>query len=166
MLALVVGTFFWYFDLLDDEEEHVQGEEGAREVEGEGEEGDEVQIPETMPEDAIFIPFSLTRQLPQTFYKGSDPEWQSFIKFKRDRDREPKVRSRLHDPYPTYFRSSDYLPEELVSMVGSYFSGMKSMQKALGTPMKVKDSWIDALVPEGPPPEYERSGCVNSPPLN
>ena len=45
-----------------------------------------------------------------------------------------------------------------MSLVASYFSGMKSMQRGLGTPMKVRDVWIDAIVPEGPPPEYERSG--------
>jgi len=48
--------------------------------------------------------------------------------------------------------------EELALLVGSHFSGMKSMQKGLGTPMKVKQFWIDVIFPEGPPPDYERSG--------
>jgi len=49
-------------------------------------------------------------------------------------------------------------PEELALLVGSHFSGMKSMQNGLGTPVKVKQFWIDVIFPEGPPPEYERSG--------
>ena len=99
VLTIVVGTFVWYFDLLDDDEDKHAAEEVEKEEEGEeGEEGEEeeVEIPETMPEDAIFIPLGLTHQRPQTFYKGSDPEWQSFVKFRRNRDRETKVRSRLH----------------------------------------------------------------------
>lgn len=97
----------WYFDLLEDiDEEDLKGDSKAATPhfhtaeelkEGENdEEGDhEVEVPETMPEDAIFIPLGFTRQRPQTFYKGSDPEWQSFLEFRRDRDREKAVRSRF-----------------------------------------------------------------------
>lgn len=58
------------------------------------EDEDDVQVPETMPEDAFFIPLGLVRQLPHTHYKGSDPEWQSFVEFGRDRERTTAVRSR------------------------------------------------------------------------
>ena len=61
---------------------------------GKVEEDDDVDdIPEVMPEDAIFIPLGFTHQRPQEFYKGSDPEWQSFLEFRRDREREKAVRS-------------------------------------------------------------------------
>jgi hypothetical protein len=53
---------------------------------------------------------------------------------------------------------TDHTPEELALLVGSHFSGMKSMQKGLGTPVNIKQFWIDVIFPEGPPPEYERSG--------
>jgi len=60
----------------------------------EGEEKEEdVQIPDEMPEDAIFVPLGLARKLPQTFYKGTDPEWQSFIEFSKDKKRSQLVRS-------------------------------------------------------------------------
>lgn len=54
---------------------------------------DDVQVPETMPADAFFIPLGPTRQLPPMHYKGSDPEWQSFVEFGKDRDRSTAVRS-------------------------------------------------------------------------
>lgn len=63
------------------------GEEEEEDVEG------EVQIPDEMPEDALFIPVGLTRQLPQEFYKGTDPEWQSFIEFRKDPGKEKVIRS-------------------------------------------------------------------------
>lgn len=54
---------------------------------------DDVQVPETMPEGALFIPLGRVRQLPHTRYKGSDPEWQSFVEFGNDRDRRAAARS-------------------------------------------------------------------------
>lgn len=36
-------------------------------------------------EDAIFIPFGFVHELPRTYYKGTDPEWQSFFEFSVDR---------------------------------------------------------------------------------
>ena len=60
----------------------------------------------------------------------------------------------------TKLLSIDIGVEELATLVGSYFSGMKAMQKGLGTPVKVKQFWIDVIVPDGPPPEYERRGYV------
>ena len=54
---------------------------------------DGVQVPETMPEDAFFIPLGRVRQTPETHYKGSDPEWQSFVEFGQDRARPAAVRS-------------------------------------------------------------------------
>lgn len=53
----------------------------------------DVEVPEEMPEDALFIPLGITRPRPQEFYKGSGPEWQSFIEFNKDRDRQNAVRS-------------------------------------------------------------------------
>ena len=61
----------------------------------EDEDEDDVQVPENMPEDAFFIPLGLVRQLPHTHYKGSDPEWQSFVEFGRNRERTTAVRSRF-----------------------------------------------------------------------
>ena len=112
-----MGTVLWYFDLLEEVEEEDQEKDDqaatphfhtskelkeGEEVEGAEEEEPEAQVPETMPEDAVFIPLGLTRQRPQTFYKGSDPEWQSFLEFRRDRKKETAVRSEFFSS--TYHR--------------------------------------------------------------
>ena len=34
------------------------------------------------------------------------------------------------------------------------------MQRSLGNPIKVRKFWMDIVIPEGPPIEYERSGYV------
>ena len=54
---------------------------------------DDVQVPETIPADALFIPLGRIRQVPQTYYKHSDPEWQSFAEFGQDRKRRVAVQS-------------------------------------------------------------------------
>ena len=70
--------------------------EPAEEGQHKEEQDEDVQIPEIMPEDAVFIPLGLTRQRPRTFYKGSDPEWQSFIEFRKDQNQELAVRSKIY----------------------------------------------------------------------
>lgn len=95
----------WYFDLLKGDEEEEVEVNAATPVE-EGQEKDEkeneVEIPETMPENALFIPLGLTRQRPQEFYKASDPEWQSFVDFRMDRNKEKAVRSMCPSSYAKY----------------------------------------------------------------
>lgn len=60
-----------------------------------GFEEDDVQVPETMPENSLFIPLGRIRQLPLTYYKGSDPEWKSFVEFRQDHRRSAAIQSML-----------------------------------------------------------------------
>lgn len=46
-----------------------------------------------IPEEAIFIPLGWPRECPKTYYKGTDPEWQSFLEFNQDRKRSMRIRS-------------------------------------------------------------------------
>lgn len=87
--------------LKDDLEEEVEATAAtpAKEGQEKDENEDEFGLPETIPEDATFIPLGLTRQRPQEFYKASDPEWQSFVEFRKDRDREMAVRSMFSPGY-------------------------------------------------------------------
>ena len=62
----------------EDEEVGVQADENGE---------DDIEIPSEPPEDSWFIPMGLARQRPQTFYKGNDPEWQSFVEFSHDKKR-------------------------------------------------------------------------------
>lgn len=97
IVCALVEAAWRYLDL--DEEEATDKAATVKKTKSENgeqaEEGEvEVNVPETMPEDAIFIPLGLARQRPETFYKGSDPEWQSFIEYRKDRQREPAIKSR------------------------------------------------------------------------
>ena len=56
-------------------------------------EEDDVQVPETRPENSLFIPLGRVRQLPLTYYKGSDPEWKSFVEFRQDHKRSAAIQS-------------------------------------------------------------------------
>lgn len=104
--TLVIATGYFileYLDLdLDDGEKEKEKAALAKKkpeggnIEGGDEEEEaesEVEIPDELPEDALFIPVGLTRQRPQEYYQGTDPEWQSFIEFRKDSGREKIIRS-------------------------------------------------------------------------
>lgn len=66
----------------------------AEDEDGDEDEDEDDLVPEIMPDDALFIPLGLAHQRPQTYYKGTDPEWQSFLEFASDHNRSYQVRSR------------------------------------------------------------------------
>ena len=88
-VAIASAIGYVVLSYLDVEEEDDKANNGAQEDDSE----DDVEVPETMPEDALFIPLGRVRQRPHTHYKGSDPEWQSFVEFGNDRQRPTAVRS-------------------------------------------------------------------------
>lgn len=106
-IAIVSAVSYYQLRYVDVEEEEtvdkagppskMQPEDGDKAKDGAREDGkvdeDDVQVPETMPEDAFFVPLGFVRQRPHTHYKASDPEWQSFVEFGRDRERPTAVRS-------------------------------------------------------------------------
>ena len=89
----------------ENDQENEYKEEGVEDVgnEDEGEEdsatftntesADDVLVPDVLPEGAWFIPLGWAHQCPPKFYKGSDPEWQSFIAFASDRQKSLLIRS-------------------------------------------------------------------------
>jgi hypothetical protein len=110
------------------------GEWETQEGEEEGEED------EFADEDSTFIPMTWATKLPRTFYKGSDPEWQEFVKIAKDKARHKT------------------LQDELVQVV---FSGAKQHPRvgmAIGKDLKVGKYWLEITFPDGPPQEYVRSG--------
>lgn len=73
--------------------------EGDVQLDGEATQAVEVSdeddiVPEEQPEDALFIPLGWPQRRPREFYKGSDPEWQSFLEFARNEKQGRFVRSR------------------------------------------------------------------------
>jgi hypothetical protein len=63
------------------------------ELEIEIQEEGEVQISDSefADENSLFIPLTWAKKLPRTFYKGSDPEWQEFVKVSKDKARHKKI---------------------------------------------------------------------------
>lgn len=116
-------------------------EEQATQKEGEWETQDgDAEEDEFAEEDNTFIPMTWPTKLPRTFYKGSDPEWQEFVKIAKDKPRHKK------------------LQDELVAVV---FHGAKQHPRvgmSIGKDLKVGRYWLEISFPDGPPQEYVRSG--------
>ena len=100
-VALAISPYLWsYLTAFVEDEENTNkatNESKTRKEEDNqaGEAEAEIGVPETMPEDAIFIPLGFARQRPETYYKATDPEWQSFIEYRKDREREPAIKSKF-----------------------------------------------------------------------
>ena len=101
-LTLSISPYLWSYlsGLVEDEDvdtnKAMNESKTHTEEDGQADEAEaEIGIPETMPEDAIFIPLGFARQRPETYYKATDPEWQSFIEYRKDREREPAIKSAL-----------------------------------------------------------------------
>lgn len=93
ILFLYVADF-----ILGDVEEEV--DHGKAKTEGEAgqegkEEGDDFELPDEMPEDAIFVPLWIPKENPPYYYKGSDPEWQGYQAFAKDRKKVKQVHGNL-----------------------------------------------------------------------
>ena len=104
-----VGAFYYIVGSLDDEEEEAQrvvqskalttseqladleSQQDRDESDAEDEQDEDI-VPDTIPEDAWFIPLGFARERPQAFYRGSDPEWQSFVDFAKDKNKNVQIR--------------------------------------------------------------------------
>lgn len=112
-------------------------DQDANEGEVDTEEGED----EEDYDDAIlFLPTGFSRLRPQTFYKGSDPEWQEFKKVSQDRARCQRIQ------------------QELVNLVRKTFSSPAYAAKIGEVDHTKGRAWIEFRFPHGPPPGYERPG--------
>ncbi|KAK5113065.1 hypothetical protein LTR62_003644 [Meristemomyces frigidus] len=146
--ALYFGVGYAYMTLifryLDVEIEIVEGEEVKRDgQEGQAAEGEEDENEDDILytlDDSTFIPMTWATKLPRAFYKGSDPEWQEFVKMAKDKARQKKIQN------------------ELVTIV--YTGTMKHpiIHRQLGKDPKIGKYWLDITFPDAPPQEYERYG--------
>ncbi|ESZ91046.1 hypothetical protein SBOR_8565 [Sclerotinia borealis F-4128] len=95
---------------------------------------------EELQEEPMFLPFpGTTKELPSVPYKGTDPEFQEFIKISKDRKLVDKIRVDLVE----FIRDST--TRSLVSLT------------TVGNEFKCRRSWLDIDFP-GPPPTFVRSG--------
>ncbi|RDW87584.1 hypothetical protein BP5796_03278 [Coleophoma crateriformis] len=92
-------------------------------------------------EDGLFIPFpGTTKMLRPVPYRGSDPEWQEFVKFSKD---------------PALGKS---IREELAQHVRGMAERHPVLRMRCGKGIQLRRYWLDIDYPPVPPPEYERSG--------
>ncbi|KAL8703869.1 MAG: hypothetical protein Q9201_002958 [Fulgogasparrea decipioides] len=130
----------------DDEEEDSGSHTDENEQHGEkdlkvSDTGDvDAAKPTKNEEDAIFIPLGFAYQLPRQFYKGTDPEWQSFVKLSHDKN------------------LCNSLKHQLAGLVGRHVGPSPSIEQVLGKGNKPVKFWLDIDFPDRPPPEYERKG--------
>lgn len=129
-------------EMLEDEEED---EEDAGQVQ-EGGDGREITPEEEesgiyyADPSSTFIPLTWSKKLPRTFYKGSDPEWQSFLAIAKDKPRHTALQTEL---LRTVFTGAQQHP---------------LLARQLGKDPKIGKYWLDISFPDGPPQEYERQG--------
>ncbi|TVY22992.1 hypothetical protein LHYA1_G008809 [Lachnellula hyalina] len=92
-------------------------------------------------DDPLFIPFPGTvKETRRKPYRGSDPEWQEFIKFSKDKTGQTKVR------------------DELARRVKRIAELHPIITRKCGKELTQRRCWLDVDFPHYPPPEFERSG--------
>ncbi|KAK1986868.1 hypothetical protein LZ30DRAFT_241583 [Colletotrichum cereale] len=101
---------------------------------------DEEMDEETEP---WFIPFPFTtKSVSQPPYKGSDPEWQQFLKISKDKVAQQQIRSHLSQAVKSSIENSP-----VITARG-------------GTPVKIRRYWLDIDFPARPPPLFYSSGLL------
>lgn len=91
-------------------------------------------------EGSLFIPMTWATKVPRSFYRGSDPEWQEFVKVAKDKERLQKIKN------------------DLVQVVCSGSLQHPRISRQLGKDIKVGKYWVDITFPDGPPQEFDRAG--------
>ncbi|KAL9088732.1 MAG: hypothetical protein Q9165_006041 [Trypethelium subeluteriae] len=135
-----VAYFYLFFPEIEIEEEESEGEVAEVDESNTGEDDDLEDY--GADEDSLFIPLSLAKRKQRSFYRGSDPEWQEFIKLASDKQRHQKIQ------------------EELVALIMMHVTGNVRFSHSLGGAPKAGKIWLDIQFPNGPPPEFERTGIL------
>ncbi|KAI4255308.1 MAG: hypothetical protein LQ352_002640 [Teloschistes flavicans] len=136
---------------------HVEKTPTDQDGDGDGDGNIAAEEDEQNDEDAIFIPLGFAYELPRNFYKGSDPEWQSFVRLSKDKKQCQFLKSILSVRF-ALSRRLTCLPDQLVGLVGRFLGATPQFEKLLGKSYKPGKYWLDIEFPDGPPPEYERKG--------
>lgn len=138
-ISLPYALWTYINEYIDIHIEEIEVEDEKQNEWQEQKEGDEEED-EFADEDSWFIPMTWATKLPRVFYKGSDPEWQEFVKIAKDKPLHKK------------------LQDELVQVV---FHGAKQHPRVasnIGKDLKVGKYWLEISFPDAPPQEFVRSG--------
>ncbi|KAF5629435.1 hypothetical protein F52700_7757 [Fusarium sp. NRRL 52700] len=94
-------------------------------------------------EPLIFLPFPFTtKEVKQPPYRGSDPEWQTFVKVSQDKKLLQEIKSGLAHEIK---RGVERNP---------------AFNKLLGGEITVRKYWLDIIFPPAPPPIHYVSGIM------
>jgi len=85
VIIQLVRNYFLRADDADLQEENEQKD---------GDDAFEVEIPDKLPENATFIPLWFGTERERVKYKSSDPEWQGYLEFSRDKKKVEMLKSR------------------------------------------------------------------------
>jgi hypothetical protein len=89
---------------------------------------------------ARFFPLTMATKLPRTYYSGTDPEWQEFIRIAKDKEERAKIKA------------------DAMKLVSEGATRHPVISRWLGSDMRFGRCWIEFHFPDGPPEEYARSG--------
>lgn len=86
-----ITGYLWYFG--PEVEVEVEVQEGGQQGQKSGEfvDGAAFEDSEYAEEDSFFIPLTWAWKLPRSYYKGSDPEWQEFVKIAKDQTKHKRI---------------------------------------------------------------------------
>ncbi|CAK7269431.1 hypothetical protein SEPCBS57363_003596 [Sporothrix epigloea] len=91
----------------------------------------------------IFVPFPFTFKVVESRpYKGTDPEWQTYIRIAKDRELLLKIRN------------------DLLETVRAAAEANPILTHRCGRQMKVRKHWLDLDFPYRPPPKVTRNGLM------
>ncbi|EWG36365.1 hypothetical protein FVEG_00430 [Fusarium verticillioides 7600] len=94
-------------------------------------------------EPLVFLPFPFTtEEVKQPPYRGSDPEWQTFVKISQDKKLLQEIKSGLANEIK---RGVERNP---------------AFNKLLGGEITVRKYWLDIIFPPAPPPIHYVSGIM------
>ncbi|OLN81497.1 hypothetical protein CCHL11_10311 [Colletotrichum chlorophyti] len=90
-----------------------------------------------------FIPFPFTtKQVAQPPYKGTDPEWQQYVRISKDKELQKRIRS------------------DLANGVKRSMEKYTTLTSRLGSKVSLRRYWLDIDFPYRPPPVYYSSGLL------
>ncbi|CAK7229986.1 hypothetical protein SBRCBS47491_007434 [Sporothrix bragantina] len=93
--------------------------------------------------EPIFVPFPFTFKVVESRpYKGSDPEWQTYIRIAKDRELLMKIRNDMLETVRVAAEANPILTHRC------------------GKQMKVRKHWLDLDFPYRPPPKITRNGLM------
>jgi hypothetical protein len=94
-------------------------------------------------EPLLFLPFPFTtEEVKQPPYRGSDPEWQTFVKISQDKKLLQEIKNGL------------------ASEIKRGVERNPAFNKLLGGEVAVRKFWLDIIFPPAPPPMHYVSGIM------